>query len=501
MRRSASIAGALLLAAAALAGCKQEKREFPEPETESPEGIPYRSDCAALEKVPAPKLADGAYVGDFVQVWQTVLDKHYDPTLGCLDWAVVGERYGKRVVEAGDDSAAAYAAINEMLALLGQSHMRATPPRASKPSTLPSGPARVPIEIRMVEKRPVVTRLLPIEDSGPAEGTGEGNGEGTRDKPSGPPAETGEPVKGVGAIKELLDVPVGAVLVEIGGIDLTPILTAQQDAHPGARPAELARAQAAAVSALLRCPDKAERELVFEDAEGERHTDRATCEMPVGDLVTLGNLKNIPSSVEVKIVDSAAKIGWFRFNVWMMPLMPEIRGAMAQLRDGGAQAIILDLRQNPGGVGQMAIPVARMFLGEAAELGQMHMRDFTKEFKVLSGADKPFDGPLFILVDEGTASTSEIFAIAMRDLERATIVGSGPSAGMALPSVIETLPSGGTLQFVVGDYRSPDGNVPEGTGVKPDVLVEETREAFLAGKDPVLDKAIAEAKAALENPP
>ena len=104
------------MAAAGLVGCKQKQREFPEPETESPEGVPYRSDCAALSGLPAPELEDAAYVADFVQVWQTVLDKHYDPTLGCLDWAVVGERYGKRVVEAGDDiatSAEAHAYIAE----------------------------------------------------------------------------------------------------------------------------------------------------------------------------------------------------------------------------------------------------------------------------------------------------------------------------------------------------------------------------------------------------
>lgn len=486
-----------LVVAAGLVGCKQKQREFPEPETESPEGVPYRSDCAALSDVPAPELEQGAYVADFIQVWQTVLDKHYDPTLGCLDWAVVGERYGKRVVEAGDDADKAYDVINETLGLLGQSHMRATPARASKAPALPSGPARVPIEIRMVEKRPVVTRLLPSAPAAP-----EGDGE-QPEQPEGTAPEAGPEggVVKVGSLEELLDVPLGAAVVEIGGVDLTPILVGEHDAHTGERPAEVARAQAAAVSRLLRCPDKAERDVVFEDAAGERHTDTTTCEMPAGDLVSLGNLKNLSSNVEYKMVDETAKVGWLRFNIWMMPLMPKIRSGLAALREAGAEAIVLDLRQNPGGVGQMSSPVARMFLDDAAELGEMHMRDFTTELKVLSGGDDPFTGPLYILVDEGTASTSEIFAIAMRDLERATIVGAGPSAGMALPSVIETLPSGGTLQFVVGDYRSPNGNVPEGTGVKPDVLVEETREAFLAGGDPVLDKAVERAKADLENSP
>ena len=66
-----------------------------------------------------------------------------------------------------------------------------------------------------------------------------------------------------------------------------------------------------------------------------------------------------------------------------------------------------------------------------------------------------------------------------------------PSQGAALPSVIEELPGGGMLQYVVADYKSPEGKVVEGKGVTPDTMVPETREDFAEGRDPVLDAALA----------
>jgi carboxyl-terminal processing protease len=138
----------------------------------------------------------------------------------------------------------------------------------------------------------------------------------------------------------------------------------------------------------------------------------------------------------------------------------------------------------------MVVPLGRLLLSQAADLGAMHMREGKQTFNVAAGTD-PFTGPLVILVDEGTASTSEIFAQALQDLGRATVFGAVPSQGAALPSVIEELPGGGMLQYVVADYQSPKGQVVEGKGVTPDTVVPETRQDFAKGRDPVLDAAVA----------
>ena len=183
------------------------------------------------------------------------------------------------------------------------------------------------------------------------------------------------------------------------------------------------------------------------------------------------------------------KIGYLAFNYWMLPMTERVRRGLDELRERNMGGLILDLRGNPGGVGAMSIPIARLFLREGTSLGRLQMREFNQEFKVEPNP-AAFDGPVVILVDEGTASTSEIFAVGMRDIGRVTIAGAGPSAGMALPSMIETLPDGGLIQYVVGDYHSAKGTAAEGEGVAPTLRIDESREDYAAGHDPVLEAAV-----------
>jgi carboxyl-terminal processing protease len=184
----------------------------------------------------------------------------------------------------------------------------------------------------------------------------------------------------------------------------------------------------------------------------------------------------------------------------MLPMSERLRGGVEELRTQGMDALIIDLRGNPGGVGAMSIPIARMFVREGASLGVLQMREFNQEFNVEPNPDA-FDGPIVILVDEGTASTSEIFAVGMRDIGRVTIVGAGPSAGMALPSMIETLPDGGLIQYVVGDYHSAKGSAAEGEGVVPSIKVEESRADYAAGRDPVLDAGVGHLRSRVRDSP
>ena len=101
-----------------------------------------------------------------------------------------------------------------------------------------------------------------------------------------------------------------------------------------------------------------------------------------------------------------------------------------------------------------------------------------------------FEGPVAILVDELSASTSEVMAAGMQSQGRARVFGT-PSAGMALPSIFESLPNGDGLQMVIGDLTGPEGIRLEGQGVQPDSTVRPTRSALLDNQDPVLDAAVA----------
>jgi carboxyl-terminal processing protease len=408
---------------------------------------------ASLDVSTLPALPDTPYTATFEQVWRTVLDKHYDPTLGCLDWPAVRVEYGTKLGQAPDE-AAAFDLMRQMLGRLGQSHLAVVPPRqrvAGEPrAAVKSGDARVPIEVRVVGGEAIVVR------------------DALDGKKSG--------------------IPRGAAILAIDELELPPLLADMKAQHP--REVEATFAVRRVAASWLSCPAGATKTVRYQayGAKAPKST-KVKCQPIVAERLSLGNLKDVPASVSHRMLPDS-KIGYVAFDIWMLPLVPKIEAALADLRGQGMQALVLDLRGNPGGVGAMVVPVGRQLLSQAADLGAMHMREGKQTFNVAAGSD-PFTGPIAILVDEGTASTSEIFAQAMQDLGRATVFGAVPSQGAALPSVIEELPGGGMLQYVVADYQSPKGQVVEGKGVVPDTMVPETQQDFAKGRDPVLDAAVA----------
>ena len=94
-----------------------------------------------------------------------------------------------------------------------------------------------------------------------------------------------------------------------------------------------------------------------------------------------------------------------------------------------------------------------------------------------------------VAVRQGSASTSEVFASGMQELGRAVIVGEG-SAGAALPSIIQKLPTGALFQYAIGDFKTPKGTLIEGRGVLPDAPVKLTRAALLSDRDLSLEAAV-----------
>jgi len=137
----------------------------------------------------------------------------------------------------------------------------------------------------------------------------------------------------------------------------------------------------------------------------------------------------------------------------------------------------------------MAMGMAGWFVDSADRpLGSMYTRETTLRFVVNPRANI-YAGPLGVLVDAASASTSEVLAEGLKDLGRARVFGT-KTAGAALPSLFEKLPNGDGFQFAIANYVSEGGKTLEGVGVIPDMEVELTREALLAGRDPVLDAAM-----------
>ena len=186
--------------------------------------------------------------------------------------------------------------------------------------------------------------------------------------------------------------------------------------------------------------------------------------------------------------------GLIRFNGWLAPLMRQLDAAVDADRD--CAGTILDLRGNTGGMGAMIGGVAGHFLDRRDTLGLMRTRQNTLAFvanprRVTADARavRPLTGPLAVLVDEGSASASEVFAGGMQALHRARVFGR-TSMGAVLGAAFDRLPNGDVLYHAFGEFTTPDGGRLEGRGVVPDDSVTATRAELLAGRDPVLEAAL-----------
>jgi carboxyl-terminal processing protease len=168
--------------------------------------------------------------------------------------------------------------------------------------------------------------------------------------------------------------------------------------------------------------------------------------------------------------------------------MGEFGDAMASFED--CRGIALDLRGNGGGIAGMAPGLAGWFVQEGdLSLGQMLTRDSHLNLRVRPRLNA-YGGPLAILVDELSASTSEFLAAGLKDLGRARVFGTR-SAGAALVANMIRLPNGDGFEYAFADYESAGGGRIESNGVVPDVEIPYSRGNLLKNEDAALAAAIA----------
>ena len=256
---------------------------------------------------------------------------------------------------------------------------------------------------------------------------------------------------------------------------------------------------------MLAGPAGAPVEATFRDGDGRAHAVQIVREREPGTLAKFGNLPPLAAALSFERVTQGGKsIGIIRFNIWMPVLAAQFDAAVDSLRD--ADAIILDVRGNFGGVGGMSMGIAGHFLDSARTIGTMQQRGTALKFvanprrvDTRNRPVSPYAGPLALLVDELSISTTEIFAGGLQALGRARVFGTQTS-GQALPSVPERLPNGDILYHAIADFLSPTGKPLEGDGVTPDFVTPVTRKALLEGKDPAREAALAWAVQAAPQP-
>ncbi len=163
--------------------------------------------------------------------------------------------------------------------------------------------------------------------------------------------------------------------------------------------------------------------------------------------------------------------------------------------DNGAQGIILDLRNNPGGYLHVAVDVASEFLDGGIVLYQRDSEGRLDESPATSGG-LATDLPLIVLVNEWSASGSEVLAGALQDRGRANLVGN-VTYGKGSVNIMRELSDGSALYVTTARWLTPDGSLIEGVGLTPDFEVEITEEDILNDRDPQLEFAIEYVKSQL----
>jgi carboxyl-terminal processing protease len=410
---------------------------------------PPTAPAAAAPAAAAAREAAAVRVRTFEQVWQTVNDKFYDPTFNGVDWNGVRARYAPRVAALASDDAL-YPLLNEMLDELGASHFGVIPPHADEPETSldddDSFGGDTGMTVRVVEGRFVVTA---VEAGGPAAAAG---------------------------------IRPGVVVTRVGKRDLAEVL--RKLAERRLRPVEARFEARRRVESLLNGMPGKPVEVAYLDASDTPRTAAVVRRDMPGKPITFGAMPTVLARVQSRRLENG--VGYLSFNIFLPQMMDEIRAAVRSFK--GAPGVVVDLRNNPGGLGPMGTAVAALFLDKDTQLGTMQMRRGNLNFVAIAQPE-PYLGPVAVIVDEGSASTSELVAAGLQESARAVVVGD-TSLGAMLPSVIERLPNGAIFQYAVADFKTPKGVFLEGRGVHPDVPVAETRAAFLAGTDPALDAAV-----------
>ena len=135
----------------------------------------------------------------------------------------------------------------------------------------------------------------------------------------------------------------------------------------------------------------------------------------------------------------------------------------------GAKGLILDLRDNPGGLLSSVIDVASQFLSDGLVLYQIDGNGTKTNHKVREGGQLK-DMPMVVLVNQGSASASEVLTGALMDHERATIIGA-TTFGKGSVNILRPLSNGGGVWITTSHWFTPNGHLIQGTGLEPDVEV------------------------------
>lgn len=194
---------------------------------------------------------------------------------------------------------------------------------------------------------------------------------------------------------------------------------------------------------------------------------------PAFDVALTRSKIELPTvTYELQQIDNE-KVGYIRLDEFSSHAADQMQQAIQELESAGVTGFVLDLRGNPGGLLYASVDIARMWMEEGAIVRTVDRKGGDRQFSANHTAIT--DLPLVVLVDENSASASEILAAALKDNDRATLVGTRTYGKGTVQSVHE-LSNGSGLAVTISRYYPPSGISINQNGVNPDITVELSRD-------------------------
>ncbi|MDH3360443.1 MAG: S41 family peptidase, partial [Desulfobulbaceae bacterium] len=164
--------------------------------------------------------------------------------------------------------------------------------------------------------------------------------------------------------------------------------------------------------------------------------------------------------------------GYARITSFQSKTSRDLKEALDKLgKDKKLQGLILDLRNNPGGLLDQAVQVSDLFLDEGVIVStEGRIKEQNMIFEAHSDKNNSYDFPMIVLVNEGSASASEIVAGALKDHKRALVLGA-QTFGKGSVQTIIPMADGAGLRLTTARYFTPNGTSIQATGITPDILV------------------------------
>ncbi len=180
----------------------------------------------------------------------------------------------------------------------------------------------------------------------------------------------------------------------------------------------------------------------------------------------------IPSVSEVSIVDKSAGVGYINLTNFQKTTARDFDAALWDLHRQGMRSLIVDVRGNPGGLLSASVEVADRFVSSGVIVstrGRNPMEDYIHRAQM----SNTWRVPLVVLIDEDSASASEIFAAAIRDHQRGTIVGHRSYGKGSVQGIFPLNVSGGGVRLTTAKFYSPTGQPISDVGVNVDITVRQ----------------------------